>query len=61
SCGPARRHQSPPRNVHYAQKINKCLLRTKNSNGKMGFAATVAAAPEIVLQPARAVYSQMTG
>ena len=52
---------APPRHFQYAQKINKCLLRRENSNGKMGFAAIVAATPKLVLQPARAVYSQMTG
>src|SRR5882672_2683930 len=46
--------RAPPRNVHYAQKINKPLPRTENSNGKMDFAPRVAAPLEPAAQPPRA-------
>jgi hypothetical protein len=45
---------APPRLSHYAQKINKSLLRMENSNGKMDFAARVAAPLEPAVQPSRA-------
>jgi hypothetical protein len=45
---------APPRLVHYAQKINKPLPRSKNSNGKMDFAGRVAASLEPAAQPPRA-------
>ena len=50
-CGSAR---APPRLFHYAQKINKPLPRSENSNGKMDFAARVAAPLEPAAQPLRA-------
>ena len=45
---------APPRLFHYAQKINKPLPRSENSNGKMDFAARVVAALEPAAQPSRA-------
>src|SRR5262245_28780081 len=57
----SRRRDAPPRDFHYAHKINKCLLRAGNSSPKMEFAAGVGALPKEFVQPARAVYSQMTG
>jgi hypothetical protein len=45
---------APPRLFHYAQKINKPLPRTENSNGKMDFAPRVAAPLEPAAQPSRA-------
>src|SRR5262249_26121489 len=42
-CGPARRRDAPPRNLHYAYKINKCLLRTENSSVAIGFGGGVGA------------------
>ena len=49
--------RAPPRLSHYAQKINKSLLRTENSNGKMDFAARVAAPLQPTAQPSRALDS----
>ena len=45
---------APPRLFHYAQKINKPLPRTENSNGKMDFAPPVAAPLQPSAQPPRA-------
>jgi hypothetical protein len=45
---------APPRLVHYAQKINKPLPRSENSNGKMDFARRVTASLEPAAQPPRA-------
>src|SRR5262249_11602670 len=42
-CGPARRRDTPPRNFHYANKINKCLLRAENSSAEIEFGGGVGA------------------